>query len=118
MQQERTLNDEVCQRIAELAPSPVTARLLEAVRNDKAPVRSLADVFAAEPLVADRLLRVANFAPGLTQRLLNIGQAIEVLGLEVVKALALGLTTFPLPANVSAAEDPTADDGPVTPRQL
>ena len=118
MHQERTLNDEVCERIAKLAPSPVTARLLEVVRNEKAPVRSLADVFATDPLVADRVLRIANFAPGLPQRLLSVSQAIEVLGLETLKSLALGLTTFPLPSNASNMEDFAADEGPVTLRQL
>jgi CheY-like chemotaxis protein/HD-like signal output (HDOD) protein len=118
MNQERTLNDEVCERISKLAPSPLTARLLEVVRNEKAPIRSLADVFTTEPLVANRLLRIANFAPGLTQRLLSVSQAIEVLGLETLKSLALGLTTFPLPSSASRTEDFAPDDGPVRLCQL
>jgi CheY-like chemotaxis protein len=49
---------------------------------------------------------------------LSVSQAIEVLGLETLKSLALGLTTFPLPSNASSMEDFAADEGPVTLRQL
>jgi CheY-like chemotaxis protein len=118
MSQQRTLNDDVCERIAKLAPSPVATRLLELVRNEKAPVRSLADVFATDSLVADRVLRIANFAPGLPRRLLSVSQAIEVLGLETLKSLALGLTTFSSPSSASRMKDIAVDEGPVTLCQL
>ena len=53
---------------------------------------------------ASRLLRIVNFAPGLTQRLSTIGQAVNVLGLDNLKPLALGLAAFALEGTPPAEE--------------
>ena len=83
-------------RVAGLAPSPVAMRILEVLRNERAPVQSLADVITTDPLLAARVLKLANFAAGQPQRLVTVSHAITVMGLDALKSLALGLTTFPL----------------------
>jgi CheY-like chemotaxis protein len=113
------LHDEICERVAHLASAPVALRMLEVLRNEKAPVQSVADVITAEPLLAARVLKVADFAAGQAQRLLTVAQAITVIGLDALKSLALGLTTFPLQpvsAKTYSASDP--DDAPITLREL
>ena len=96
MTQRLTLHDEICERVAGLAPAPVALRILEVLRNERAPVQSLADVITTDPLLAARVLKLANFAAGQPQRLVTVSHAITVMGLDALKSLALGLTTFPL----------------------
>ena len=60
MTQRLTLHDEICERVAGLAPAPVALRILEVLRNERAPVQSLADVITTDPLLAARVLKLAN----------------------------------------------------------
>jgi CheY-like chemotaxis protein len=92
------LHDEICERAAGLTLPPVAARILEISRNETAPVQSLVDVITTDQLLAARVIKLANFATGLPQRLLTVSQAISVMGLDALKALALGITAFPLEA--------------------
>ena len=39
MAQRLTLHDEICERVAGLAPAPVALRILEVLRNERAPVQ-------------------------------------------------------------------------------
>jgi CheY-like chemotaxis protein/HD-like signal output (HDOD) protein len=119
MTQRLSLHDEICERVARLAPTPIALRILEVLRNEKAPVQSLADVITTDALLAARVLKVANFAAGQLQRLLTVSQAITVIGLDALKSLALGLTTFPLhpvSEKTYSASDPY--DAPITLREL
>jgi CheY-like chemotaxis protein/HD-like signal output (HDOD) protein len=93
-----TLPDEICEQAAGLTRVPVTLRILEVFRNERAPVQGLAEIIATDQLLAVRVLKLANFATGLPQRLLTVSQAISVMGLDTLKALALGITVFPLEA--------------------
>ena len=52
MTQRLTLYDEICERVAGLAPAPVALRILEVLRDERAPVQSLADVITTDPLLA------------------------------------------------------------------
>ena len=96
MTQRLTFPDEICERVAGLAPAPVALRILEVLRNERAPVQSLADVITTDPLLAARVLKLANSAASQPQRLVTVSQAITVMGLDTIKSLVLGLTTFPL----------------------
>jgi HD-like signal output (HDOD) protein len=64
-----TLHDEICERAAGLTVVPVAARILEVSRNETAPVQSLVDVITTDQLLAARVIKLANFATGLQQRL-------------------------------------------------
>ena len=102
MAQRLTLHDEICEKVASLAPSPVALRILEVLRNERAPVQSLADVIATDPLLATRVLKLANLAAGQPQRLITVSHAISVMGLEAKSTVPVGS------AEISAAVEPTA----------
>ena len=118
MTQRLTLHDEICERVAGLVPSPVAVRILEVLRNERAPVQSLADVITTDPLLAVRVLKLANFAAGQPQRLVTVSHAITVMGLDAIKSLALGLTTFPLQSVPGKTDGSDPDDAPITLREL
>lgn len=118
MTQRLTLPDEICERVAGLAPSPVAVRILEILRSERAPVQRLADVIATDPLLAVRLLKLANLAAGRPQRLITMSLAITVMGVDAIKSLALGLTTFPLPSVPGKTDDAHPYDTPITLREL
>jgi HD-like signal output (HDOD) protein len=68
----------------------IAARILDAVRDDGESYHSLATVIATDPALAARLLSVANsslYAP--PSQITRIEQAIALLGLNLVKNIAL-----------------------------
>lgn len=68
----------------------IAARILDAVRDDGDSYRSLAAVIAADPALAARLLSVANSSLyALPHKVTRIEQAIALLGLNLVKNIAL-----------------------------
>ncbi len=80
-------------------PSVDAQRIVEIARNDRASKRSFTEVVGANPLLATRLLRLANFAPGLPQGLSTLSQALSFFGQDHLKSLALGLALFALRAD-------------------
>jgi HD-like signal output (HDOD) protein/CheY-like chemotaxis protein len=113
-----SLHDAICERVAGLAPAPVAVRILEVLRNERAPVQSLADVITTDPLLAARVLKLANFAVGQPQRLVTVSHAITMMGLDALKSLALGLTLFPLHSIPNKRERSDSDGGRTTLREL
>ena len=119
MSQELYLEQEALARMSRLPLSPVALRILEVAKNEKAPIQSVADIIASDAALAARLLQVANFTSGLTQRIATVSQAITVLGLNTIKSLALGLTVFPFEPSVPGGNViPAERESPVTLRQL
>ena len=114
MTQRLSLHDPICERVARLASAPVAMRILKVLRNERAPVQSLADAITTDPLLAARVLRLANFAAGQPQRLVTVSHAITVMGLDVLKSLALGLTLFPLHSIPNKRDGSDSDGGPIT----
>jgi CheY-like chemotaxis protein/HD-like signal output (HDOD) protein len=86
------LGDEVFR----LGQSAQTQRIVEALRNDRAPMQTLEATLAAEPVFTGHLLTLINFAAGLSQPLLSLAQALGVFGLDHIKPLALALSAFDL----------------------
>lgn len=86
------LSDEVFR----LGQSAQTQRIVEAVRNDRAPMQTLEATLAAEPVFTAHLLALINFAAALSQPLLSLAQALGVFGLDHIKPLALALSAFDL----------------------
>jgi len=74
-----------------LPTSPaIAARILDAVRDDGDSYRSLASVIATDPALAARLLSVGNSSLyALPHKITRIEQAVALLGLNVVKNIAL-----------------------------
>ncbi len=79
-----------------LGQSARTRRIVEALRNDRAPMQTLEATLAAEPVFTAHLLTLINFAAGLSQPLLSLAQALGVFGLDHIKPLALALSAFNL----------------------
>ena len=117
MAQRLNLHDEICERVARLTPAPIALRIL-AVRNQKAPVQSLADIINTDALLAARVLKLANFAADQPQKLVTVSDAITVMGLDALKSLTLGLTTFPLHSIPRKTDGFDPDGSPITLREL
>lgn len=118
MVQRLTLHNEICERVAGLTPSPVAAHILEILRNERAPAQKLAEVIATDPLLAVRVLKLADLAAGRSQELIGVSHAITAMGVDAIESLALGLTTFPLPSVSGEQDGSDFDHGSITLRDL
>ncbi|MGZ8461034.1 MAG: sensor domain-containing diguanylate cyclase [Candidatus Deferrimicrobiaceae bacterium] len=73
-------------------PSPpvVAVRLLEAIRKETPSFRDFAAIIGSDPALAAKILKVANSSfYSLSQKVSSIERALAVLGLNVVKSIAL-----------------------------
>ena len=118
MTQRLTLHDEICERVARLTPAPIALRIVAVLRNQKAPVQSLADVINTDALLTTRVLKLANFAADEPQKLVTVSHAITIMGLDALKSLALGLTTFPLQSMPGKTHGSDPNDARMTLREL
>ena len=118
MAQRLNLHDEICERVARLTPAPIALRILAVLRNQKAPVQSLADVINTDALLTARVLKLANFAADQSQKLVTVSDAITIMGLDALKSLTLGLTTFPLHSIPRKTDGFDPDGSPITLREL
>lgn len=106
------------EQISQLYQSPQTRRIVEIAKNDKAQIHSFVEAISADPLFVARLLRLANFVPGLAQGLTTLTQAMNVLGRDNLKALALGLSAFTLETAQGKGENGEVDDEAINRRDL
>lgn len=118
MYQQPNWPTEMHEQIFQLYQSPQALRIAEIVKNDKAPIDNFAEAISADPLFVARLLRLANFVPGLAQRLTTLTHAMNVLGRDNLKALALGLSAFTLEAAQEEGENGGVDDEAINRRDL
>ncbi len=82
------------QKINDLPPLPAIANeLLAALNNGEAEIEDIAEIIARDPALSAKLLGLANSAFfGFGRNMNNIAEAIiNVLGLELVKGLSVGL---------------------------
>jgi CheY-like chemotaxis protein/HD-like signal output (HDOD) protein len=86
--------DETREAIGDFWISPLEYKIVQITGSDRVPVQGLSEVIAGEPLLAARLLRLANLIPGLPQVLTTVRQSIGILGLDQLKALTLGLSSL------------------------
>ncbi len=73
-------------------PSPpvVAVRLLEAIRKETPTFREFASIIGSDPALAAKILKVANSSfYSLPQKVSSIERALSILGLNVVKSIAL-----------------------------
>jgi CheY-like chemotaxis protein len=104
--------------IVRCCPSPESLRIVEIIKNDRAPLHTLETVIGANPIFAAHLLTLINFAPGLSQRVLTLSQAASALGVDFLKPLALGVLAFDLKSKRAADEDEESRETPVKLRDL
>jgi len=90
----------VLERVTELPLSPMAAKILELVRDERAGAREIADVVAQDQAFTARLLRIAN-SPyyGQSRTVTTVTQAVPVLGIDTISSLALALFSFGTLAN-------------------
>ncbi len=110
--------DETRTRICDFWISPLEHKIVQITKNDRAPIQSLGETIAGEPLLAARLLRLANLISGLPHVLSAVAQSISILGLDQVKALTLGISFLTLPQVSSAERNAESEDASVTLRQI
>lgn len=118
MNREHLVEPEVLARLARLPLQPFAAQVLEMARAERVPAQSLADIIGSDTMLAARLLRLVNWAPGVNHRLVTVTEAIAHIGVENIKGLVLGLASFPFDAPASESADTTGSDAPVSVRQL
>jgi HD-like signal output (HDOD) protein len=85
-------------------------KIIEIARDERAPAQSFIQVISADRVLAPRLLRLANFTPGLSVRLATLAQATSVFGQDHLKALALALTVLAPSDGEGDAEAVTGDE--------
>jgi len=86
--------EQVAQQVESIPPLPIIiAHALQLTEDDDLSVLSLAHALEADPALTSRLLRVANSAfYGLSQRVFTVRDAIQIIGFEEVRSLALTTT--------------------------
>jgi putative nucleotidyltransferase with HDIG domain len=82
------------------------AQILDACKDPELSVRRLAGLVQRDPALTSRILKVSN-SPyyGQSQRVVSIGQAVSLLGVNRIKALALSLSLYDLTAKIGSHVD-------------
>ncbi|MBI5740894.1 MAG: GGDEF domain-containing protein [Nitrospirae bacterium] len=86
------MNAESILKDIEALPSPpaVAAKIIQEIRKDKASIGKLADIISVDPALTANLLKMANSSfYGLPYKIDSVERAVNVLGLEAVKNIAL-----------------------------
>jgi len=96
----------------------MASRIVETMRNERAPLRSLEEAIKAAPVFATRLVLLANLARGAAPRLTAVSQATSALGLENIKPLILGLLAYEANSLAGAAAQSAVEADPTTLRDL
>lgn len=77
------------------SPPAVAMRVLEAVKNDEVSLESMARILGSDPALAAKVLRVANSSLySRCGRVDSIKQAIRVLGINMLRNIALSFVIF------------------------
>jgi HD-like signal output (HDOD) protein len=71
----------------------IALKILEAVKKEEPSLKELGDILCADPPLSAKVLRMANSSSyGLTGRTTSVPQAINLLGPNIVKSLALSFS--------------------------
>jgi HD-like signal output (HDOD) protein len=97
--------------LKDLPPAPpILAELAAVLDSERTSARHVADILARDPAIAARILRLANSAYFcLAQPVSDVRAACVVLGFDMIRNLAIGVTTLDvLTRRVGAILDPEA----------
>ncbi len=83
-------------RLVDLPTLPVVlSRLIEVVEDDRSSAQDLAQVIMTDQSLTSRILKLANSAfYGQLRRVSSVTQAVVLLGFDLIKSLALGISVF------------------------
>ncbi|MGD9124669.1 MAG: HDOD domain-containing protein [Desulfarculaceae bacterium] len=89
----KELRKKIYAKIDELPTLPVVvARLLALIEDEKSEVSALTEVISRDPALTSKVLKVANSAYyGFSQEISSLDRAVALLGLNMVKSLALSI---------------------------
>lgn len=92
----QTLKRRVCSRVGDLDAMPTVFRKLLEVLNSSYPSpRELGQIIATDQSLSIRVLRMVNSAAyGLTGKVISVGQAVNLLGINVVRSLTCCLASY------------------------
>ena len=90
--------------------APAASRIVETIKNDRAPLPRLEAAISATPLFAARLIVLAKLALGAAQRISTVSQAASALGLDYIKPLVLGLLAHDPNLGASPSSTEMVDD--------
>lgn len=97
--------EEIGEEVFRRCLAPQAEQIVETIRNDRAPLPSLEAAISATPVLAARLIVLANLAKGSSQRIATVSQATSSLGLDCIKPLLLGLLAFEPKPEASTPRD-------------
>lgn len=97
-QESQSLERQIQNAVGDLPPLPaVVTKLLEVVEQPYLKATEIEELISSDAALTAKVLRIANSAYyGLSSQVESVHQAIILLGLGTIKALALGLSTFHL----------------------
>lgn len=96
----------------------LASRLVETIKNERAPLRSLEALIKASPVFSARLALLTNLANSPTPRLTGVSQATSALGLDYIKPLILGLLAYEAKPLGPSQSEALFDPDPTTLRDL
>jgi HD-like signal output (HDOD) protein/ActR/RegA family two-component response regulator len=107
-------NDKVRRLIGGLGslpgPPDTFLKLEKLMQSPTLPMKEVGRLIEQDPSVAAKLLQIVNSAQlGLPQKVLNVIDAVQLLGLNLVRALVLGLQAFAAYKNQPGKGQPPAD---------
>src|ERR1051325_8438946 len=80
--------------LVEALPVPSRSLRLRKLAPDKLDPEGLSKTFEAEPDFALRVVELVRLSSGAAQSVVAIGEAIDLLGPHVIRAIGLGLSAF------------------------
>ena len=98
--------------------TPMASRIVETIKNERAPLRSLETLIKATPVFSARLVLLANLANRASPRLTTVSQATSALGLDYIKPLILALLAYEAISHAPSQTEDPFDADPTTLRDL
>ncbi len=96
------LQPELQQRLP--SPSGVALAILNAFRNEDVSITEIADLVMTDPALSGRLIERANAATAGSRPVVSVAQAVNRLGMQTVRQLALSFSLIDQYASGSCAE--------------
>lgn len=88
------LAEQIAQEVFRRCHTPTASRIVAAMSDDRVPLRALEETINAAPVLANRLLLLANLANRASPRWEIVSQATRALGLDYIKPLILGWLAY------------------------
>ena len=106
-QSEEQVRQLITEQLSLPSPPAIAVKILNTVQKEDASMHDLAGIISADPALTAKLLQVANSGfYSLPNRIKNVEHALSVLGMNVIKNIAL---SFAIAGNLRGTEDSSFD---------